>query len=67
MHWHHRFHNDIPILKEVVIKDEVVDVIRQVKLPKGNINNKDNMEDHPNNMAVVAYNLISTKTAVWPK
>ena len=37
------------MLKEVVIEGEVVDVICQGERPKGNINNRDNTEDHPNN------------------
>ena len=46
------------MLKEVVIQDEVVEVICQGELHRVNINNKENMEDHPNNIVVVAYNLI---------
>ena len=51
-------HTDKTILKEVVIEDEAVDIIRQGELPKGNINSRDNVEDLPNNMVVVAYKLI---------
>ena len=46
------------MLKEVVINDKVLDVIHQGEMPKGNINNKDNMEDLPKNMVAVAYKLI---------
>ena len=46
------------MLKEVVIECEVVDVIPRGGRPKGNINNRYNMEDCPNNTVIVAYNLI---------
>ena len=46
------------MLKSVVIKDEVVDVIRQGGLPNVNTNNRENMEDLTNNMVVVDHNLI---------
>ena len=46
------------MLKEVVIEDEVVGVICLGELHKGNINNRENMEDRTNNMVVVSCNLI---------
>ena len=45
------------MLKELAIEGEGVDVILQGGRPKGNINNRDIMEDQPKNMGVVAYNL----------
>ena len=46
------------MLKEVDIEGKVMDVICQGGKPKGNINNSYIMEDRPNNMGIVAYNLM---------
>ena len=58
IHFRHRFHTKNPMFNEVVVEGEVVDVICQGGWAKGNINNRDNMEDRPNNIMVVVYNFI---------
>ena len=54
MHRHHILHTENSILKVVDIEGKVVDVIRQGGRPKGNINNRDSMEDRHKNMGVLA-------------